>query len=108
MPIYDIKIISIYQTHIQTNMRFLRRWVCDDSSHPASAGRRDSMQDYNKTTYYTGTESKIAGSIVTIFDGDRAPRMIWLNQFRKDCVCFGRGPQNDIVLTSPLVSTLII
>ena len=62
------------------------------------------MQDYNKTTYYTGTESKIAGSIVTIFDGDRAPRMIWLNQFRKDCVCFGRGPQNDIVLTSPLVS----
>ena len=62
------------------------------------------MQDTNKTVYYSGPEKKAASSIVTIFDGSLAPRMIWLGRFEKDCVTFGRGPQNDIVLNSPLVS----
>ena len=43
-------------------------------------------------------------ALVTIFDRNLAPRTISLDEFEKDTVYFGRDPQNDIVLTSHLVS----
>ena len=43
-------------------------------------------------------------ALITIFDGNLAPRTISLDEFEKDTVYFGRDPQNDIVLTSHLVS----
>ena len=43
--------------------------------------------------------------LLTVFDGANYPRTINLNDFKKDAVSFGRGDFNDIVLTSPLVST---
>ena len=43
-------------------------------------------------------------ALITIFDGNLAPRTISLDEFEKDTVYFGRDPKNDIVLTSHLVS----
>ncbi|MCR4655919.1 MAG: ATP-binding cassette domain-containing protein [Lachnospiraceae bacterium] len=43
--------------------------------------------------------------IVTIFDGGNVPVNIRLSDYRKDIITFGRGPGNDIVLTSLLVSS---
>lgn len=42
--------------------------------------------------------------ILTIFDGFYQPQIIKLSDFKKDCITFGRGSENDIVLFSPLVS----
>lgn len=63
------------------------------------------MQDLDKTVSFSGTPNQAANSLVTIFDGDCAPRTIHLNEFRKNFVSFGRDPKNDIVLTSHLVSS---
>lgn len=62
------------------------------------------MQDYDKTTRFTGAANQVASSLVTIFDGNSAPRTIRLNEFGKNFIYFGRDPKNDIVLTSNLVS----
>lgn len=62
------------------------------------------MQDYDKTTRYSGAVNRTAGSLVTIFDGNSAPKTIRLNDFGKNIIYYGRGPKNDIVLTSHLVS----
>ncbi|MCR4654968.1 MAG: ATP-binding cassette domain-containing protein [Lachnospiraceae bacterium] len=43
--------------------------------------------------------------IVTVFDGGNPPVNIRLADYRKNIISFGRGPGNDIVLTSPLVSS---
>jgi len=63
------------------------------------------MQDFDKTTRFTGAATHIASSLVTIFDGNSAPRTIRLNEFGKNFIYFGRDSQNDIVLTSHLVSS---
>ncbi len=63
------------------------------------------MQDFDKTTNFIGTASRQAGSTVTIFDGAAQPRIISLGENGKEVIYFGRGPQNDIVLTSHLVSS---
>ena len=44
------------------------------------------------------------GSTVTLFDGMNVPRTFDLEDFGKNPVYFGRSPQNDIVLSSRLVS----
>ncbi len=71
----------------------------------------------NKTTFFPGgyqgapngaataVQDRGSGSTVTLFDGSCAPRTVRLDDFGKDTVFFGRAPQNDIVLASPLVSS---
>ena len=63
------------------------------------------MQDLNKTTRFTTGGNQSTSSLVTIFDGNFKPRTIWLNEFGKNFIYFGRDPKNDIVLTSHLVSS---
>ena len=63
------------------------------------------MQDYDKTTRFTGVANQVASSLVTIFDGNSAPRTIRLNEFGKNFIYFGRDTKNDIVLTSHLVTS---
>ena len=63
------------------------------------------MDKYDKTTRFTGTAAHIPGSLVTIFDGVRTPRILNLDAFGKNILYFGRDPHNDIVLTSNLVSS---
>lgn len=41
---------------------------------------------------------------VTIFDGDGWPQTVWLDDFHRDEIAFGRSTGNDIVLLSPIVS----
>lgn len=62
------------------------------------------MQYHSNTVLYNGTAGKAAGSLVTIFDGNLAPRTICLSSFNKNPIYFGRSPNSDIVLTSRLVS----
>ena len=63
------------------------------------------MQDYDKTTRFSGAANQTTSSLVTIFDGDIAPRTIRLSEFGKNFIYFGRDPKSDIVLTSHLVSS---
>lgn len=44
------------------------------------------MQDYDKTTRFTGTIDRAASSLVTIFDGDIAPRTIRLSEFGENYI----------------------
>ena len=63
------------------------------------------MQDFDKTTGYARMAANvITGSMVTIFDGVSTPKTIKLSDFKKNVIYFGRDPQNDIVLTSRVVS----
>lgn len=62
------------------------------------------MQDFNKTIYFAHPSSQTVSSSVTIFDGCSTPQTIQLNNFEKDFIYFGRNPQNDIMLTSHIVS----
>ena len=62
------------------------------------------MDSFEKTTRFVGAPSQTASSLVTIFDGNSAPRTIRLNGIGKDYIYFGRDPKNDIVLTSHIVS----
>lgn len=66
------------------------------------------MQDLDKTMRFVGAPGQVAGqasgSMVTVFDGNSAPRTIRLDEFGKNVVTFGRSSTNDIVLTSHLVS----
>lgn len=63
------------------------------------------MFDLDGTVHYNNTANRMVSSIVTIFDGKEAPRIIDLKSFNKHIVYFGRNPQNDIVLTSLLVTS---
>lgn len=63
------------------------------------------MQDYERTSYYAHDCQRVSGAMVTIFDGSRPPRTIQLDALGKSCLSFGRNAQNDIVLTSRLVSS---
>ncbi|MBR4928298.1 MAG: ATP-binding cassette domain-containing protein, partial [Oscillospiraceae bacterium] len=48
----------------------------------------------------------ITGLSVTIFDGIRQPVTYLLSNFQKPMITFGRAPGNDILLYSPIVSSL--
>lgn len=63
------------------------------------------MQDLDKTSRFAGVINRPEGSLVTVFDGEQAPKTVQLDQFGKQYIYFGRGSQNDIVLTSHLVSS---
>lgn len=63
------------------------------------------MQDYEKTTrYHQPPLSQSSGQIVTIFDAGHTPCTISLSNLGKSVITFGRLEENDIVLSSPLVS----
>ncbi len=62
------------------------------------------MDDFGKTCYFTRISAKLTSSLVTIFDGGSAPCTVHLDEFSKNFIYFGRAPQNDIVLSSHLVS----
>ena len=67
------------------------------------------MQDYDKTTFVGRSqiaEPVSADLCVTIFDGAQKPRMIRLGELGRNVITFGRARDNDIVLSSPLVSSL--
>lgn len=66
------------------------------------------MDDFNATTR-TGHGIKrpavnLTDAAVSVFDGNNKPLRIELASFRKQVVTFGREGDNDIVLSSPLVS----
>lgn len=77
------------------------------------------MISENKTTYFphgyqginnaapaaSATATRGTGSTVTLFDGMNIPRTLDLEDFGKNPIYFGRSPENDIVLTSRLVSS---
>lgn len=62
------------------------------------------MQDFDKTIHFFRAARCATSSLVTVFDGEKKPQTIRLNEFRKNFIYFGRDPKNDIVLTSQLVS----
>ncbi len=63
------------------------------------------MEGFNKTISYSGAVNRAGTSLVTIFDGNAAPRTIHLGSFGKGIITFGRDPRNDISLSSRLVSS---
>lgn len=64
------------------------------------------MENFDQTAYASQNQNFVSGLMITIFDGSRQPRMICLENFKKPVLYFGRGPENDIVLNSHLVSAL--
>lgn len=62
------------------------------------------MKDFDKTTFYAEKAEQTTGSLITVFDGVGTPCTIDLSTFGKSFVYFGRGEQNDIILTSHLAS----
>ena len=65
------------------------------------------MRNFGDTTVFDPTEEDVAAcSLVTVFDGDRVPFTVDLNQYGKSEIYFGRDAFNDIVLTSNLISSL--
>ena len=62
------------------------------------------MYGLDKTAHFVGVTNQTTSSLVTIFDGNSAPRTIRLSEFGKNFIHFGRDPKNDIVLASHLVS----
>lgn len=62
------------------------------------------LNDFDKTIGYFDYKNMTGNYIVTIFDWDKEPKSIQLDMFGKDIIYFGRGPENDIILTSKLVS----
>ena len=62
------------------------------------------MQDLNKTTRFVNPIATGGGQVVTIFDAANAPYTVSLSSKGKSVITFGREADNDIVLSSPLVS----
>ena len=60
--------------------------------------------DLDKTMRFSSTFDAISGQQVTIFDADKAPYTVELSAFRKNAVTFGRAADNDVVLSSTLVT----
>lgn len=56
------------------------------------------MQDYDKTTRFSGAANQTTSSLVTIFDGDIALRTIRLSEFGKNFIYFGRDPKAILYL----------
>lgn len=66
------------------------------------------MDDFNATTGTVHNVKRPAANlreaVVSVFDGNREPVKVELASFNKQVVTFGREGDNDIVLSSPLVS----
>lgn len=70
-----------------------------------------SNQDFDKTTYFDESMSideiteGATNLLVTIFDGGSAPCTVNLSTYNKNDIYFGRNSNNDIVLSSNIVSS---
>jgi len=64
------------------------------------------MQDLDRTIRFQNTISSSQGQVITIFDAGKAPQSIDFSKVGKNVITFGREANNDIVLSSPLVSHL--
>lgn len=62
------------------------------------------MIDYEKTQRFVDEKVHAQGQVVTIFDANRPPQVVSLTGTGKSVITFGRDTDNDIVLSSPLVS----
>ena len=62
------------------------------------------MDRLDSTTYFSNRIEKTESSLVTIFDGGMVPKTVRLDAYGKSAVYFGRNPNNDIILSSHLVS----
>ncbi|MDO4648256.1 MAG: ATP-binding cassette domain-containing protein [Eubacteriales bacterium] len=63
------------------------------------------IPDYTQPMSGMGMNHPQGGSVIlSVFDGMDKPRQIDLTRFGKSEITFGRNPENDIVLKSPLVS----
>ena len=62
------------------------------------------MQDLDKTIRFHSTISQMSGMSVTIFDADKKPYVVSLSDAGKSSLTFGRAEDNDIVMSSHLVS----
>lgn len=65
------------------------------------------MSTLDQTVRFTGDLGLLAVTdrcYISLFDATNSCRTIDLNAFGKSVVTFGRGSENDLVLTSPLVS----
>ncbi len=67
--------------------------------------RNLSVDDLDRTTRFSYTKREVTDGLrLTIFDGMNAPELFDLSSYRKDLITFGRNPDNDIVLSSKIVS----
>ncbi len=62
------------------------------------------MDRLDSTTFFSNRTERTDSSLVTVFDGGMTPRTLRLDAYGKSAVYFGRNPNNDIVLSSHLVS----
>ncbi len=62
------------------------------------------MEYYETQGYISQPGARGNNLYMTIFEGQKQPRTVNLDGFGKDCIRFGRGPDNDIVLESRLIS----
>lgn len=62
------------------------------------------MQDLDRTIRFHSTISQTSGMSVTIFDADKKPYVVSLSDSGKSSLTFGRAEDNDIVMSSHLVS----
>ncbi len=60
--------------------------------------------DLDKTIRYSSNTDAIAGQQLTVFDAEEAPYTVELSAFHKDVITFGRDSENDIALSSNLVT----
>lgn len=60
--------------------------------------------DLDKTIRFSSNNDSVSGQQITIFDADKAPYTIELSAFHKNAVTFGRSDENDVVLSSNLVT----
>ena len=62
------------------------------------------MDDSDKTIRFKPQQTAAENLLVTVFDAGNLPKVISLAEFNKSVITFGREQDNDIVLSSPLVS----
>jgi len=62
------------------------------------------MDELNGTVFYKPEQKDNNNLQVTVFDANSSPRVFSLSDFHKSIITFGREQDNDISLSSPLVS----
>ena len=66
------------------------------------------MESYDQTVHIHGSKKNSLGTngILTVFDAGKAPYQVPLQKGRKTIFTFGRSEENDIILSSQIVSRL--
>lgn len=62
------------------------------------------MDNLNETVFFKPKQTTAENLQVTVFDANSSPKVLTLAEFNKSVISFGREQDNDIVLSSPLVS----